>query len=146
MALTASISELARYTTDRFQNNLAALGLEAAYYGDQDKLPVTPVVCIEPSDKSRALNGAPRRTLVEIDLYVLLYLTKVQSPQLNREQCDQLAEAVEAFLHADNNMGGRAIHSLVTRIESGFVNKANTLVRASRLTYTITSQQMLPYP
>jgi hypothetical protein len=146
MTLQTKISYFADYVQQQIQAacDSQTLPFEGVYYGDQDKIPTTPIVCIEPDDKSNVLNGVPRKTLTTVGLYLIVYVDKVQSPQLNRKESDEIVEQLEDFLHADPTMGGAAIHSLVDRIESGSSNKGNTIYRAARITFSITTQQFLP--
>lgn len=151
MALSQSLSEVCTYVFNKLDAsaNKIAIGYLAVFYGDQDKLPTTPMICIEPDRKVRTLNGVPRRTLVEFRVHVILYHSGVTSPQTNRRDADEMAEEIEALLHADPRLGASAgtqlaVNSLVTSIESGYVTKAGSLVRASRLTFDVTSQAQLP--
>jgi hypothetical protein len=143
MPLVTRISTLTQYVVDRVELNKASLGLGAVFYGDQNKIAVTPTVCIEPEDKVRELAGVPRKTLVTVNLFLIVYLNAIQSPTINRSEADKLIEDLEDFLHADNTMNDTVIHSMVTRIESGYAMKGNTVLRASRLSYNITTQELL---
>jgi hypothetical protein len=125
--------------------NKVALGVQDVWLGDQNKLPRTPAICLEPGTKRRELDGLPRKTLVEASFFVLIYWGAVQDVQMNLTDSMTLAESVEAVLHADAQLGNTVIHSMVTESDPGFVMKAGTLTRATRLTFTITSQKMLPY-
>jgi hypothetical protein len=114
------------------------------FYGDQDKIPGGLTACVEPSDKTRALTGYPRKTSVDVQIYVILYVNLLQGPVNNRLLSDQFAEWVEAVLHADAQLGDTAIQSLVSRVESGYVGKGDAILRATRVTFDIQSQQQLP--
>jgi hypothetical protein len=159
MTLTSSTYTLAQYVVDKIKSNYTTPvvpGIPGApgdvYYGDQDRIDAGVVICVEPNDKARTLNGVPRKTLVDIELYVLVYFGKLQALELNRAQADQTIDLLEKLLHLDPRMnqpaGGSAdglcIHSLVTKTESGFSNKNNTLIRTARLTFTIRTQELLP--
>jgi hypothetical protein len=125
--------------------NIMALPFKGVYYGDQSRIPTTPIVCIEPNRKVRELDGVPRKTLVTIELYLLVYVDSLTNPEKNRRDSDAIVEQLEAFLHANPRLDDTCIHSLVTAIESGAVAKGqNTVMRASRLTFEITTQQKLP--
>ena len=120
------------------------LNVNAVFYGDQNKIPMDRTVCVEPSTTTRMLNGVPRKTLTTIEILVIVYLTKIQSPQLNREESDDLIEDIQDLLHSKPNMDGKCIHSMVTRVESGYSSKENAVLRAARLTFEITTQELLP--
>ena len=120
------------------------VGIKQVMYGDQDKIPVVPFVCVEPSNKRREFNGAPRRTRIDFELYVLVYYGMVQDTQLNRAEVERLAEVVETRLHHALTCDGLVINSLVASVESGAANKGGALMRATRLTFTAQSQVLLP--
>lgn len=118
------------------------------FYGDQDRIPSTPTVCVEPSDLVRQLQGAPNMTLNQFELFILCYHNKVQDNQLSRKEVDQLAFEVMHFLHQDLQLvvagSPLLIRGFVERIESGYVFKAGTLYRTARLTYRGQNKTSLP--
>jgi hypothetical protein len=113
-------------------------------YGDVERIGGTPTVCVEPSEKRRDYNGAPRRTSVALECYVIIYYGTIQSSQENRKEVDSIAEDIEARLHADPTCGSLVIDSHVSRLESGVANKGGTFHRATRLVFTARSQVQLP--
>lgn len=143
---TASIVEMVKYLETLLSNNATELGIEAVYYGDQNKLPVTPAVCVESGNKQRELAGAPRVTKVTLTCYVIIYFDKVVNNSDNAEAADTLAESIEALIHKDSAMGDRVIDSLVVTLESGYQKKLDTLYRASRLTVEAHVKVILPSP
>lgn len=142
--LTGSLKVFTSYYYDLLVAHKSDLGLQAVYYGDQDHLPVSPAVCVEPQGKTRTLVRIGRGTDVEFSLFLLLYGSKIRDPQTNRADIDQLAEDIEALVHQDERLGGLVVTSLVTRIESGYATKSNAIMRASRLTIEARSQERLP--
>jgi len=142
--LTGSLKAIADYYFTLMTDNMSGLGLQAVYYGDQDNVPVSPVVCVEPDTKSRTLARIGRGTDVEFSLFLLLYGSSIRDPQANRSDIDALAEAVESLVHQNERLGGLAVTSLVSRVESGYATKANAIMRASRLTVEVHSQERLP--
>lgn len=152
MTYTSSIPVLCGFLKDKLEANQVALGLIDIYYGDQARIPRTPAACVEPGGKDRTLNGAPRRTQVDVTIYILVYHAPLQSAETTREQDDLIAEAIETLIHADNyfkdltNMADpdQVIDSMVRRIESGYQMRANTMFRASRLTIEARVQEQLP--
>lgn len=144
---SSSLVDMGNYLITLMQANVATFNctVDDIYYGDQSSFPRTPSFCMDPGTKQRELNGAPRRTLVTLTNYVIIYHNPVTSMQTVREQDDQMAEALEALIHADAQMGGLVIDSLVTSIESGYLMRGKSMYRASRLTVQATQQDMLPY-
>lgn len=113
--------------------------IQDVWYGDQDRIPRTPALCVEPSDKARDLEGVPNMTRNEFEVFLLIYHNKAQDNQDTRLEVDQIAEQVEDFLHTDLQLvvagNPLIIHGYVTRIESGMQYKQGTLYRAARITY-----------
>lgn len=140
-----TLIEMGDYLVDLLTSNKSSLGLQDVFYGDQNNIPRTPTACMDPGDKRRELNGAPRRTLVTLTNYIIVYHNKMQSTAKVRREDDLLAEAIEAVIHQDGTMAGLVIHSMVTSIESGYLMRDRTMFRASRITVEATVQEMLPY-
>ena len=141
--LTDDIVTVAKYWQSAFEQD-TTLDLQDVFYGDQNRIPRTPALCVETGDKRRELNGAPRRTRVDMTIFFLVYHSTIADAQTNRENTDRMAFAVEDFIHQDPDLGGLIVHGMVTSIEPGFVSRGNTMYRASRITYEATSQIQLP--
>lgn len=105
------------------------------FYGDQQRITHTPTICVEPSQKTRELAGAPNMTMNTFEIIVLVLINKVADTIITRKQSDQLAYDVEKFLHQDLQLNGLLIHGFVERSESGVTTKNNTMYRAARLVY-----------
>jgi hypothetical protein len=146
MPLTGSIVDIADYCLAQLSDSdwMTANSVQQVLYGDQNKIGLTPLICVEPSEKARELVGVPRRTQVDMDVHVLVYYGKIQDVQLNRREGDLLPEAVEARLHEDPTCGGLVTNSMVSRLVSGFANKSGTLIRTTRLTFSVQSRVQLP--
>lgn len=144
MPLTNNIVPFAEFLDTLLETNKVALGLAAVFYGDQNRIPVTPTACVDPGEKRRELNGAPRRTSIVLTAYILIYHNPVKNVETIARESDAISEAVEAKIHESAQMGGIVIDSLVTVVEYGYQNKNNTLYRVSRLTVEGRSQAQLP--
>lgn len=148
MARTPKLSVITQYVYDKLNDNAANLGLGGVAYGDQDRIPVNPYVCVEPDNKNADLNGSPRRTMNTFVIYILVYYSAVGSPQDNRAEADILADAIEDLFNSDSHMGdaptGLVDHCMIASINSGYVKKGNSLMRSSRLTLTAQVQAQLP--
>lgn len=149
MAYIDSYASFAKITHDLLETNKAGLNLQAVYFGDQARIPVTPAACVEPGGKRRALNGLPRRTEVNLTCYVLVYHYRLATVEEIREDLEFHAEQIETFLHGypqlvDIAGSPRVVHCMITDIDTGYSTKRNSLFRASRLTFEATSQVQLP--
>ncbi len=152
MALTGSLVVVTQALVDKLTNNMVALGLGAVYYGDQERITTTPVACVEPVNKQNNLDmGAASRLLNPvISVTIILYHSAVASTQSNRHDADAFAEAIETFVNIDRTLNNGVvgndiiIHGYVTGIESGYVTKGNTVMRASKINYSAISRIILP--
>jgi hypothetical protein len=136
---------------DAQKSLFAPVAAQDVFYGDQDRIPRTPAICVEPNDKSRTLAGVPNMTENIFEIYLMIYHNKVQSNETTRLEVDQLAYAVELFLHQDLQLtnGDAAdpymIHGFVRSNESGYTYKAGTLYRTARLTWYGKNKTSLPF-
>lgn len=143
------IDDLEAYTLavhERLDENKSYIDVEDVHFGDQDRLPRTPCLSVEPGPQSRDYNGAPRRFQVTLDAYVMVYVEKIQDVGSNVRLLLATVKRVEEVLHADSTLGKRVISSYVAETEPGYATRGKTLMRAARLTFRATSQKMLPYP
>lgn len=146
MALTLSMVDVAFKIYTKLTDNRNDLGLKAVYYGDQERIAGTPVACVEPTSKSNNLNTSAlaRKLDPTIETSILIYHSVVQSTQATRLEADQFGEAVETYLNTLRDLDGLVIHAYVSVMESGYLTKGNTVMRACRLTHTAKTQGYLP--
>jgi hypothetical protein len=146
MELTDNNIQFALWVQNRLEDKKADLGIAIVTYGDQNKIGATPMVCVEPGTKTRELAGAPRMTMVNLEVVLLIYLFKVGSTiQEAKAQVDILAEGIESFLHEKPECDGLVIHSMVNTVEYGYAVRDTSTVRAVRMTFGATSKVRLPY-
>jgi len=145
MTLTNSLVAFADAVKALIEANMDDLGIEWVFYGDQQKLPGSPVVCVEPDLKTNDLHAAKRQVEIVLRCQVLVYTSEVTSGEENRRNADLLSESIEAVLHLDPTVGGLCIHSIVDSVTSGYASKAGTLVKADRIQFSGLSQSRLPW-
>lgn len=159
--LTDSILTTAERLYDLAVANAASLGLADGappgdtnvWFGDQDLLPRTPALCVEPGTKHRDLAGFPDMTRGTIDVHMLLYHSRPGGEQQqSRRDCIRFAENVERYFHVNhlnllNSAGDQIIiHGFFTDIDPGYVYKTGTLYNAVRMTWTGTTKTSLRNP
>lgn len=146
MPLVTKLSDACDALVDLFSANIEdlAIGDGGIFYGDQERIPTSPAICVEPNEKRSSLYGGGRMTEVTLSVYVLVYHSEVRSLQDNRRDADKLAEDVTDLLNADATFSGRATHCYVTSVQSGYSTKTNTTMRSSRIVFELTSQERLP--
>lgn len=142
--MISSLVEFADATKTLLEDYQEELEIHSIFYGDQQKLPGTPVVCIEPDTKANDLVGSPRAVNVRFTVQILVYTAAINSPQINQRDADVLAEKIEDILHLDPQLGERVIHCMVDSIQSGYARKSGTLVRANKIQFSGQSKVRLP--
>lgn len=145
VSITDSVDVVTQYIIDKIKaaciaNDIVtstnvALAADDVYYGDQEKFPRTPSVCVDPGNRQRALQGVSYRTDNNFTIYILVYHAMLQDNQVTRKEVQQLAEAIETLLHADPTLGGNVIHSFCSLNESGYVYRNSTMYRTNRMTF-----------
>lgn len=143
--MSTKSSDYAQYFVDLLEIHKEdpALALKGVAYGDQQKIPFTPFVCVEPGVVRRVLNGAPRRVMVTIDTHILTYHGAVRSTSENFKGADDTTDAIMQLVHADAKLGGMCIDSLVREIEPGYQRRGTSLFRATMLTVEARQQEQL---
>lgn len=140
--LTDSTLVLANRFFDILDQNKAIVGLEDVWFGDQQLIPKTPTLCVEPGIKRRDLQGVPDMTRMTIDTNFLIYHSPVRETQTARRECIDVAEQVERFLNenylrlesAEGNQ--LIIHGFVTLFDPGYAYKLGTLHSSVLMTWT----------
>jgi hypothetical protein len=146
MALVTKLSEACDVLVQLFEDQAESLGIAegGVFYGDQERIPVSPAVCVEPNVKKSALYGAGRMTEVALQVYVMVYHSELRDVGSNRKDADLLAETITDLLNSQANFYGNAIHCFVSEVQSGYSQKQNTTLRSTRVTFDIQSQERLP--
>lgn len=117
--------------------------IQGVSYGDQNKLPNSPWICVEAGTKDRAWPPTPTdMTEITIEVIILIYFSNAElSNDEVRLKTDQLSEAVEEYLNVNhrqlNDKDGNAlvIYGYVLRNESGYKQFGNALYKSARLTW-----------
>lgn len=120
-------------------------GVEAGiFYGDQDKIPVTPSICIEAGATNRDLvsaMGPQGRVENEFTTYILVYYAKWDGNEEVKYAAELVAETTAHFLDANPRLvlgdgpDGKLIHGYVRTVDHGYTRKNNSLMYGSRLTH-----------
>lgn len=145
--MTASVLTISKRIYDLLVLDKVTLGLQDVWYGDQQLLPGTPALCVEPGMKRRPLDGVPDLTRNAIDTSILIYHSQLLDAtaggqQKVRQDTIAVAEAVETWLHQNHLQlldasGDRiTIHSWVTEFDPGYAYKNGTLYHAVMMTWS----------
>lgn len=85
-------------------DNFFYVPIQGVTYGDQDKLPSTPWVCIEPNDKVRDWPPTPTdMTEITIEVAIYIYYSDADKDEATRRLiADQFAETVEEYFNVNH--------------------------------------------
>lgn len=112
-------------------------------YGDQEKIPLVPWICVEPANKTRSWPPTPS-DVTEIVHEILIYIyhaNLTDGVEQSRREVDRLGEAVEELFNIshrhlrDVNGNDMVIYGYVVNNEAGLAARGNTRFRAARLTW-----------
>jgi hypothetical protein len=119
------------------------LGFMDVWYGDQNLIPQTPALVVEPGTKRRELSAAQDHTSNQIDTYFLIYHSPVSEMQNARRETIAVAEALERYLHRNHlrlfdaavPANQLTIHGHNVELDPGYQFKGNTLYNAVQMTW-----------
>jgi hypothetical protein len=114
----------------------ASLGLKDVWYGDDDLIPNTPAINVTGNNKNTELAGTGHLVYTNHTVYLTVFHSRLDAPQVTRRESDLLAEEVEALLHSDPTLGGLIIFGYVSALETGVASRGQVIMRSSRLTWT----------
>lgn len=132
--LTADISVLSTYIHGLVEDEKASLSLEDVWYGDQQLIPRTPAVTIEPGRVDTTLNNTGMQATHEFEVELLVYHSELLEVNTTRLECIQLGESIRDLLNSDKQMDGHVVHGHVSRFEPGYATR-QVLLQAVRLTW-----------
>lgn len=113
------------------------------FYGDQVMIPNSPTVCVEPSLTEREINTTGCSTLNTLTCSVLVYDARLGDVQAIQEGLDTLTETLADELNQLGTLDDLIIYGFASRVEYGYLVKANRLLRADRITWTATTKTEL---
>jgi hypothetical protein len=145
-------SVIANKIVEHLELNASSLGLKAVFYGDQARIPTSPVACVEPAITDRELRTTQVGTTNTFQIAILLYHTSIEGTQTIQEVLDVISEDVAKSLNRESmapqvgggtQFGGTIIHGHVRRLEFGYRLLADKLMRCNRLIWTGTTMTPL---
>jgi len=143
MTLTYHLSDTIDALIAKLQENAVQLGLEDVWYGEQDLIPRTPAVCVEPVDIDRTWSGTSTQTENKFQVHIILYVSTLKGAQTMRRETDKLAEQIADLINSDVNLGGLVLIGFVDKIEAGYNIKQGKLMWSSRLTWSALNKTFL---
>lgn len=142
---TNSLYVIGNYWKEFFEAD-TTLGLQGVFYGDQARIPSTPILCVEPELQRNSLYGASRVVKSEVNVSIYVYHSIVQSGQINRLESDMFTQAVSNLVHTKPQMtdihglNPLVTHCFVTEIASGMATKGgDRVVATSKITISHTT-------
>lgn len=161
MTHTARISTLARrwYTVmksdlegvNSFFPEMPEVVIKDIFYGDQDKIPRTPAICIEPGTKRRTWPPLPTlQSQNDFEIHFLIYHVRMDaSTQEAKMQADLLGDLIEEYINishtrlkdADDN--DLLIHGHVVESDPGYINRGTSRWHATNITWRGLSKTLI---
>ena len=144
MPLFTKPTEQTQYILDKITTGMVPSTFKAGYYGDQELIPGFPAFCVESNDFDRELSGkaSSHKFALILRTHIIIYHEKLQPSQVTLKQDEQLAEAVQDYLHTDLTLAGGVIFGYVERVRPGIIVKpGRIMLRATRLEFAGISQQ-----
>ncbi len=111
------------------------LGWKEVLYGDIDRVPKTPTICVESG--SIELDWLPSPsfwTEHTFTVYAMCYFCKIVEQAQLKKEADAFAEAVRDVIHENKTLNDIVIHGNVTLMEPGIARRGGAKLRATRLT------------
>jgi hypothetical protein len=143
---TSKASVLTEYIlTQVLKPNLQTLGLKALFYGDQETLPTSPIVCVIPATKRKDWANTGHVTDNFFEMSLLVYQTGLNDTELIQLECDKLTEAIEDLIDlksttGEGQLGGLITQGICTGIEYGYKRFNDKLARMNRIIYQASSR------
>lgn len=144
MAFTDKLSIVGQALEAYIRDGMEELGLVDVWYSeDTGSVPQTPSVVIEPSSKNRLRSDTGHTTLNTFNVEITIFHARLEATGVTRKECDDLAEALEDYLHQNYRLGGLVLDSFVQTTESGIANRQRAMLRATRLLWVARSKTRL---
>lgn len=144
--MTYQSSLVSKAIFDLLEANKEELGILEVFDGDRQLIAVTPSVAVIAGDKTRELYGTSVMNKVNHSVVLMVYHKKIQTIEQNEREVQEFAEAIEAFLDrkANQTLGGLVVFGMVTRVEPGYANRDEKLMRTTRITWEAQSRHQMP--
>jgi hypothetical protein len=129
---------------DFLESQKDQLGVQQVFYGDQQRIPQSPVVCVEPAIVDRPLTGTSYTTTNSFTISIIVYHTSMDGIEKILRVTDEITERVADALNLEStapNFGGgtqldgKVISGHVVRLEHGYRTLNDRLMRANRLVW-----------
>ena len=136
-------AEVSKYIRRLLELHKVEFDIKALFYGDQDQIPASPTVCVEPAQTEREWSGAPYQTDNEIDIAILVYMTGLEDNTTIQEKCDKLTDDIADFINKEalsemfdgNQLNGMLTSGHCRRHEYGYRMLGDKKMRANRLIF-----------
>lgn len=143
-ALSDSTLEIAERWFEILDEIKEAFHIKDVWFGDQELLPRTPCIAVEPGTERRELAGIPDMTQMRIDTTFFVYHSVVgMEQQQARRDSIKFAENIKHYLHVNHirlfskdATRQLTIHGFCTDFDPGYSYKQRTLYNAVQMTWT----------
>ncbi len=129
---TRNLSDVVSQIITTLQANQEMLGILDVYYGDQDQVPRTPAVCVEPAELTRPTISPTLYVENHFTVHILIYVSSLEGKQELRKFTDKLSESISEVLHADTTLNGLVLLGYIQKVEAGYNVKQGKMMWATR--------------
>jgi len=151
MSFTDQLAVVSAEWVSRLEAEKGALGIRAVLDGDRQLIGETPTVAVIQDLKQREIYSTGMMTKVDFKIVLMIYHQRVQEVGKQEREAVELAESIEAWMHLQNNRrlitadepDGLIIYGQVTRMEPGYANRDDSILRTVRLTWEGQSRHAL---
>lgn len=134
MPLTDKLAVVTQAVVDHLKNaSDYPVPPDDIHYGDRNKIPRYPAVCIFSGGKDRELGGNTQRTENNITVFLIIYYAGADSVGADTKAVDELTDLTEEVLHRDLQMRGTVTSGYVRTIDPGFAVRSGALIKATRI-------------
>lgn len=148
MNFTYSLVDIADRIVEILEDNKLDLDLEEVYFGNQNLVPRTPAIMVDPNEIVRTLRQTGHVTENIMEIEMMYFYASNKGNEVNTREALLGAEAVADLLNSHPKLtttdgNDLVINGYVTRISSGFVTRRNTIYTAARLLWNGQSRTRL---
>lgn len=136
MAYSDSLNEVAKAIHAIITAEQGSLGLKDVWYGEHDTIPKTPAITVEPVKKDVEVAQTGHKVRNDFQIRFMLFYSALTGPQMQVEDCLELAESVENLINDDFTVGGLLIYSYVTGLTNGYTRRSNVIMRATEIDWS----------
>jgi hypothetical protein len=137
---TDKMTEIDQYFFELCTANANAWGIQEVLDAPYQLIGATPAISLEPTQLDRGFAGAAgigtMRAMDDFRYMIHIHHCRLQDAGTNHRQNMERAELIVDKIHEDKQLGGLVVEGWIARQEYGITRAINSLMWATRLTWT----------